>query len=34
MEEDVSLFADNAKSQRKIENHKDCKELQNDINNI
>ena len=29
----VSLFADDAKS-LKIRNHKDCEELQNDINKI
>ena len=30
----ISLFADDAKLLRKIRNHKDCEELQNDINNI
>ena len=30
----ISLFADGAKLLRKIENHKDCEELQNDINKI
>ena len=30
----ISLFADNAKLPRKIRNHKDCEELQNDINKI
>ena len=30
----VSLFADDAKLLRNIRNHKDCEELQNDINNI
>ena len=29
-----SLFVDNAKLLRKIRNHKDCEELQNDINKI
>ena len=28
----ISLFADDAKLLRKIENHKECEELQNDIN--
>ena len=30
----ISLFADYAKLLRKIRNHKDCEELQNDINKI
>ena len=30
----ISLFADDAKLLRKIRNHKDCEELQNDINKI
>ena len=30
----ISLFADDAKLLRKIGNHKDCEELQNDINKI
>ena len=30
----ISLFADNAKLLRKKRNHKDCEELQNDINKI
>ena len=30
----ISLFADDAKLIRKIRNHKDCEELQNDINKI
>ena len=30
----INLFADDAKLLRKIRNHNDCKELQNDINNI
>ena len=30
----ITLFADDAKSLRKIRNHKDCEELQNDINKI
>ena len=30
----ISLSADNAKLLRKIGNHKDCEELQNDINKI
>ena len=30
----VNLFANNAKLLRKIGNHKDCEELQNDINKI
>ena len=30
----ISLFADYAKLLRKIGNHKDCEELQNDINKI
>ena len=30
----ISLFADDAKLLRKIGNHKECEELQNDINKI
>ena len=30
----ISLFADDAKLLKKIGNHKDCEELQNDINKI
>ena len=30
----ISLFADDAKLQRKIRNSMDCEELQNDLNNI
>ena len=30
----ISLFADDAKLFRKIRNHKNCEELQNDINKI
>ena len=30
----ISLFADDAKLLRKIGNHKNCEELQNDINKI
>ena len=30
----ISLYADDAKLLRKIGNHKDCEELQNDINKI
>ena len=30
----ISLFADDAKLLRKISNHKDCEELQKDINKI
>ena len=30
----INLFADDAKILRKIGNHKDCEELQNDINKI
>ena len=30
----IILFADDAKLLRKIRNHKDCEELQNDINKI
>ena len=30
----ISLFKDDAKLLRKIGNHKDCEELQNDINKI
>ena len=30
----ISLFADDAKLLRKFRNHKDCEELQNDINKI
>ena len=30
----ISLFADDAKLLRKVGNHKDCEELQNDINKI
>ena len=30
----ISLFPDDANLQRKIRNHKDCQELQKNINNI
>ena len=30
----ISLLADDVKLLRKIRNHKDCEELQNDINKI
>ena len=30
----INLFADDAKLQRKIRNHKDCEKLQNYINKI
>ena len=30
----ISLFADDAKLLRKIGNHKDCEEMQNDINKL
>ena len=30
----ISLFPDDAKLLRKIGNHKDCEELQNDINKM